>query len=433
MLAGCAEKTASHAFLSEPPASEIEITPSSTIKQASKNSFWDSYIKPKKTSQAPVEFSSLWSRLFSLYALPDIHNDRIEHEIKRYLKHPSYLKKIQLRAQPYLHFIVNEIEQKKIPGELALLPVVESAFNPLALSKSKASGLWQFMPATGRLFGLKQNYWFDGRRDVYLSTQAATDYLKQLSKTFDDDWLLALAAYNGGRGTIRKAIRKNMRNDLATDYWSLDLRRETQNYIPRLLAVAKIFARAKHYNIELIDIPNKPYFNQVELDSQINLKIAAKLAGLSLAEMATLNPALKRGVTAPDGPFNLLIHTDKVAQFKTGLAKTASQNRMNWQQHRIKKGENLGIIARKYKTTVQALLKANGLKSSLITAGKPLLIPTILTADKSKKQIYIVKKGDTFWNIARQFDVRSQDIALWNKLSLQHFLQPGQKLIIEEG
>ncbi len=436
MLAGCAEKTTTQAYLAQPPASSIVISP--TVKQHSQTEdrFWPTFNIDEPSAQAD-QYTSLWQRLFALYALPEVNNKRIDHEIKRYLKHPNYLKKIQLRAQPYLHFIVDEIERNKIPGELALLPIVESAFNPIALSKSKASGLWQFMPATGRLFGLKQNSWFDGRRDIYLSTQAATDYLKQLSETFDNDWLLALAAYNGGRGTIKKAIRKNQRKGLATDYWSLPLRQETQNYIPRLLAVAKILAQSERYKIPLVEIPNKPYFSQIALDSQINLNIAADLAELPLAELKTLNPGLKHGITAPDGPFHLLIPVNKAEQFKSRLASTTAKNRMYWQRHRIDRGENLGIIARKYNTTVTALLRANQLKSSHITAGKTLLIPTTMQAKKphkkASKQVYIVKKGDTFWNIARQFDIRSKDLAAWNKLSLKQYLQPGQKLIIEES
>ncbi|MDP1970660.1 MAG: transglycosylase SLT domain-containing protein, partial [Methylobacter sp.] len=188
--------------------------------------------------------NTVWERLISLYSLPEIENERIQREINWYLRHPAYLARVQQRAEPYLHLILNEIEAKNIPGELALLPIVESAFLPEAYSKSDASGLWQFIPATGRLYGLQQNAWYDGRRDVYASTKAATSFLKHLGETFDGDWYLALASYNYGKGNVRKAIEKNENLSLATDYWSLDLPKETADYVPRLLAIAKIFANA---------------------------------------------------------------------------------------------------------------------------------------------------------------------------------------------
>jgi len=437
-LSGCAEKATTHSFLKESPAHSQEIFQSSAIDTAISNDFWSKNTDTASDTQASDHYASAWERLFSLYALPETNNAQVEHEIKRYLKHPKYLAKLQRRAEPYLYFIINEIEAKKIPGEIALLPIVESAFNPRALSKSKASGLWQFMPATGRLFGLKQNWWYDGRRDVYTSTQAATSYLKQLSKTFNDDWFLALAAYNAGRGNIRKAIRKNRRNDLATDYWSLALRKETRNYIPRLLAIAKIFANADHYNIPLRKIPNSPHFAVVDIHSQIDLSVAAGMANTSVDNFSILNPAFKRGSTDPDGPFHLLIPSDNVEKFKTELAHTLKKDRMKWGRHLVKAGENLGIIAKKYKTTVNALLKSNHLANSNIRAGQQILIPTSLSIASSKKtiankQLYTVKKGDTFWDIARQFDVRSKDIANWNNLSLTMILQPGQKLIIKES
>lgn len=426
---GCTEKATTHAFIKQPSPSIIEIT-QAPEKISSPTTLIETpavEIKPIPTAPATV-----WDRLFSLYALPEIENDRVEKQLQEYLKYPKYLAKIQRRAAPYLYYILDEIEEKQIPGELALLPVVESAFNPQALSHSQASGLWQFIPATGRLFGLKQNWWYDGRRDVYTSTQAATKYLKQLNRSFDNDWFLALAAYNAGKGNVRKAIRKNKRKNLATDYWSLPLPRETRNYIPRLLAIAKIFANADQYNIPLLYIPDTPHFTVVDINSQIDLTVAAKMAKTPLDDFFILNPGFKRGSTDPDGPFHLLIHTDKADEFEYQLANTSKKDRLKWLRHRIKPGENLGQIARKYKTTVNALIKGNRLANSRIRAGKLLLIPSSL-AKRSSQKFYTVKKGDTFWDIARQFDVRSKDIASWNNISLNKILRPGQKLIIKES
>ena len=266
---------------------------------------------------------TVWARLLSLYSLPKIENERIDREIEWYLNHPQALSTIQKRAEPYLHLILDEVEAKNIPGELALLPVVESAFVPDANSRVDASGLWQFMPATGRMFGLQQNSWYDGRRDIYASTKAATTYLKQLSETFDGDWLLALASYNWGKGNVKKSIEHNEGRNLPTDYWSLRMPNETANYVPRLLAIAKIFANADEYNVNLHHIPNKPYFEVVHLDSQLNLNKAAEMANMSLHDFMKLNPGFNKSKMAPEGagPRRLLIPVAQAESFKENLAQ----------------------------------------------------------------------------------------------------------------
>jgi len=456
ITSGCAEKTTSHAFVNETPAiaDYIVYTPSAfteSLYNESTNLPVTKKISPVKSilsaeTTAPVhlttkvapQHNTVWQRLHSLYALPQIKNDRIEREIQNFLKYPKYLTKLQKRAEPYLYFILDEIEAKQIPGELALLPAIESAFKPNAISKSKALGLWQFMPATGRLFGLKQNWWYDGRKDIYASTQAATKYLKQLGKLYDNDWPLALAAYNAGKGTVSKAIRRNKKKNLATDYWSLPLYKETMDYVPRLLAIAEIFAHPEKYNIPLLPIPNKPYFSVVETDSQLDLNLAAKMADMPLADFFSLNPAHKQIITAPNSSYRLLIHTDKVENFKDKLSRTAQKDRIRTIRHTVKMGENLGLLAKRYNTSISALRHNNQLNNNIIRKGQTLLIPSSLTTTnntplKSSKKLYTVKKGDTFWNIARQFAVRSKDIANWNNLSLNKALQPGQKLIIEES
>ena len=436
ITAGCAENPTTHSFIKETSPSNIIITQVPEQTQPLHISKPD--IETKQHSSKPLSIvapPNVWDRLFSLYALPEIENDRVEFQLQQYLKYPKYLAKIQRRAEPYLYFILDEIEEKQIPGELALLPIVESAFNPKALSQSQAAGIWQFIPATGRLFGLKQNWWYDGRKDIYTSTKAATKFLKQLNRSFDDDWFLALASYNVGKGNVRKAIRKNKRKNLPTDYWSLPLPRETRNYVPRLLAIAKIFANADKYNIPLLDIPNTPHFTAVTIDSQIDLAIAAKLAQTPLKQFFTLNPGFKRGTTAPAGSFHLLIHTDKADEFEYKLAQTSKKDRIKRARHKIMPGENLGFIARKYNTTVTALLKGNNLANHRIRAGKYLLIPSSLAKEgiRINQKFYTVKRGDTFWDIARLFNVRSKDIANWNNISITKMLQPGQKLIIKES
>jgi membrane-bound lytic murein transglycosylase D len=433
IITGCAEKPTTHAFVYEKPAEINPVPATSSVDTPANNNRYH-----KQFNQLPGSHKTIWDRLLSLYALPPIENHRIDKEVQRYLDHPDYLVNIQRRAEPYLYFILDEIESKKIPGELALLPVVESAFKTNAISKSRASGLWQFMPATGRFFGLKQNWWYDGRNDIYTSTRAATTYLSQLSKLFDDDWLLALAAYNTGKGNLKKAINKNRAKGLGTDYWSLSLHKETMNYVPRLLAIARIFANTEKYNIPLLPFPNKPYFAVVNIESQMDLTLATEMAQIPLTDFFILNPAFKRASTDPDGPFHLLIHVDKADSFKEKLAQTQKKDRIKWIRHKIKSGENLGIIARKYQSSVEALRHGNKLANNNIRAGHFLLIPSSRNnrnpaATKSNKRLYIVKKGDTLWEIARQFNVTTLDIANWNNLSVSNVLRPGQKLVIKRS
>ena len=331
--------------------------------------------KPKPASN--IE-GSIWQRMFSLYALPDIENPRIDEEIEKFLKYPSRLVSVQRRAEPYLYLIMDELEAKKLPGELALLPVIESSYRANVSSPASAAGLWQFIPSTGRSFGLKQNWWYDGRRDVYSSTQAATRYLKQLNKSVDGDWFLTLASYNVGVGNVKKAIKKNKQEELETNYWALDLPKETMDYVPKLLALAKIFANAEKYNLPLKPIPDKPFFKVVNIQSQLDLKKAARLAGMSFKDLFILNPAFNRVITAPDGPHRLLVKIDKAGTFQRKLAKLPENKRVKWTEHKIKEGEDLKTIAKQHKTSVKDLLKVNDLKKQQakeIKVGKVLKIP----------------------------------------------------------
>ncbi|MDD2863886.1 MAG: transglycosylase SLT domain-containing protein [Methylococcales bacterium] len=330
-----------------------------------------------KTAQSHKD--TVWERLLSLYSLPKIEHERIDREVSWYLNHPQALSTIQQRAEPYLHLILDEVEAKNIPGELALLPVVESAFQPNASSRVEASGLWQFMPGTGRMFGLQQNSWYDGRRDVYASTKAATTYLKQLGETFDGDWLLALASYNWGKGNVRKSIERNEGHNLPTDYWSLRMPEETANYVPKLLAIAKIFANADDYNVNLHHIPNKPYFEVVNLDSQLSLNKAAEMANMSLHDFLKLNPAFNKSKTAPEGagPRRLLIPVAKAESFKENLAQLPFEEWVN-EGFNADEDESTAVYldakpAVKHEQHIKTVAKAEPKQSvkALLTAKKP--------------------------------------------------------------
>lgn len=394
----------------------------------------------------PETQNNIWQRIFDHYQLQDINHPKITQEIQRYLKNPKFLEIIQKRAEPYLYLIAVAAEKQGLPGELALLPIVESGFQPNAYSSGKAAGLWQFIPSTGRMFGLKQNWWYDGRRDVFTSTQAATRYLKKLNREFDGDWLLTLASYNAGKGNVRKAIKKNKKKHRSTAYWSLPLPQETRSYVPRLLALAKILGNAEHYNLPQPVLANKPYLDLVNINSQLDLKKAAEIAHIPLKELLQLNAGLNRWCTPPDGPHHLLLPVAKTALFKKNLAELPLDEWVTWQRHKITSGENLGGIALKYRTSVKAIREVNRLSSTLIRTGKFLLIPTgsrgkdnsyaatvnaFTNKNTVKKRVlYTVKKNDNLWLIAQKFSTHSTKIAQLNHLKLNTYLQPGQKLRI---
>jgi membrane-bound lytic murein transglycosylase D len=354
-----------------------QITFKKPIAVPAANVFVKKKFFPRETRKiliAQEKSDSIWNRMFSLYALPNVDNRRVEREIKRFLRHPEQLVKIQRRAEPYLHLIMNEIEAKNIPGEIALLPIIESSYRANVTSPASAAGLWQFIPSTGLSFGLKQNWWYDGRRDVYASTQAATEYLKKLSRSFNGDWFLALASYNVGIGNVKKAIRRNKR----ANYWSLKLPRETREYVPKLLALAKLFAQAEKYNLPLKSIPNKPFFKAVKINTQLGLKKAAKMAKMNFEDFFILNPAFNRVITPPNGSYRLLVNTKNAKEFQQNLDKLPHHERVDWIKHTTKKGESLRNIARQHKIRIKDLLKVNNLtrrEIRNIDAGKVLKIP----------------------------------------------------------
>ncbi len=363
---------------------------------------------------------TVWARLLSLYSLPKIENERIDREIEWYLNHPQALNTIQQRAEPYLHLILDEVEAKHIPGELALLPVVESAFVPNANSRVDASGLWQFMPATGRMFGLQQNSWYDGRRDVYASTKAATTYLKQLSETFDGDWLLALASYNWGKGNVKKSIERNEGRNMPTDYWSLNMPNETANYVPRLLAIAKIFANADEYNVNLHHIPNKPYFEVVHLDSQLNLNKAAEMANMSLHDFMKLNPGFNKSKTAPEGagPRRLLIPVAQAESFKENLAQLPFEQ---WVSDGFNPDEDESTaVYFEPKPVTHVVHKAKAEPIKIIAkVSKPQSVKALLTAKKvdkdDKKSVNVAAKGKSVKMPANHIVAMAQKISANNK------------------
>src|SRR5690554_2686497 len=262
----------------------------------------------EEVSKVPeFEYEDIWARIRNGYGLPVISNAQVDAHLKWYSNHQAHLDRVTERSQRYLHYVVSELENNDMPLELALLPMIESSYDPFAYSRAKAAGLWQFVSGTGKNFGLRQDWWYDGRRDVVASTDAAIRYLQRLYNMFDNDWLLALAAYNSGEGRVRRAIEKNRSAGKPTDFWSLQLPKETRSYVPHLLALAQIVRTPEAYSVSLHDIPNDPYFIKISLDSQIDLMQAARLADIDLTELQHLNAGYNRWLTAPSGEHVLLV------------------------------------------------------------------------------------------------------------------------------
>jgi membrane-bound lytic murein transglycosylase D len=442
-----------------PPFSPKDPSPSdstqfSSLSPTEDKASWEEYEEASKSvepadseSQVPAAFpgkeeSDLWDRIRRGFALPERRNAQVVAEVKWFSRNQAYLDRVADRAQPYLHYIVSQVEKRGIPTEIVLLPVVESAFQPLAYSSGRAAGIWQFIPGTGRRFGLKLNWWYDGRRDIVASTRAALDYLEYLNKFFDGDWLLALAAYNSGEGTVLKAMRANRRRGRSTKFWSLQLPRETKQYVPRLLAIRDIVATPEKLGITLKSIADEPYLTSVDINSQLALADAAKLAGMDLEELLQLNPGFNRGTTAPDGPHELLIPLDKADRFATQVAQLPSEERIQWVRHRIRRGDTLGGVALRYGTTIRVLRQFNKLRGNLIRAGHYLVIPIPArtkshrqnalrdVAARSKTTIHTVTNGDNLWTLSRRFGTTVRHLCNWNGISDRALLQPGQKITV---
>jgi len=405
--------------------------------------------RPDPYAQYPDDLYQVLRRDFRFNL--DIDDKRVATQLRWYAAHQSYLNRVSDRASRYMFHIVAELQARDMPLDLALLPIVESAFDPFAYSHGRASGMWQFIPETGRMFGLKQDWWYDGRRDVVESTRAALDYLDHLQKMFDGDWLLALASYNSGPGTVRIAQRKNRAAGKETDFWHLDLPRETEAYVPKIIALAKLFKNPEAYGVVLPLVSTEPYFKIVQTGGQIDLAQAAALADMELSDLYMLNPGYNRWATDPDGPHQLLVYTDREQLFTDNIAQLPSNQRLTWDRYNIVSGDSLLSIAHKFDVTVDIIKDVNGLKGNLIRAGDKLMIPVAskkdtfysLSADsrlKVKQDAlgssnrtridHRIAYGDTFWDLSQKYQVSVQSLAKWNNMAPRDLLMPGQLLVI---
>ena len=319
---------------------------------------------------------------------------RVKAEITSYNRYPPHMTAVSKQASPYYYYVLKEVLERGLPSEVALIPVIESLYDPNAYSYGKASGIWQIIPSTAKYLGLKINNWYDGRRDLIHSTDTALDYLERLNKRFKGDWMLTFAAYNGGGGTVSKAMRINREKGLPTDYWSLKLPKETTRYVPKILAVAALVKSPKKYKIELPSIANVPVFNIVKIKGQVDLNKAASLAKLDRSVIDQFNPGFNKGVTSPNGPFRLLVPVHNAQKLQRALSqlnptKTAEYGAFEIKSavslgpvtahkvHKINNGDTVWDIAKKHKLSVKEILAFNGLsKDSTLRIGSSIKIPT---------------------------------------------------------
>ena len=384
------------------------------------------------------EDEDIWQRIrqgYQLHAHLD-NNPRIDQQRLWFASRGRSIEIMSERSSPYMYYIVESLEARNMPLELALLPMIESAYDPLAYSRSHASGLWQFIPSTGRHFKLKQTHWYDARRDIMASTQAALNYLEYLHNMFDGDWLLALAAYNAGEGTVGRAIKLNLARGLPTDYWNLSLPAETQAYVPKLLAVSQLISAPDAYKIALSPIANEAYFTQIPLKQQMDITRLAKLAKIKEHDLMQLNPAYKQGITL-DGPKHLLVPLSSAELLTAKLAIMKPSDQVQWQKYTVRGGDNLSNIANRNNVSIGLIKDINKLANNNLRIGQVLSIPRSSSTVPSNlaqasysapaRTLYKVRAGDSLSKIAAQQNVSIAELKRWNNLS-SNALKIGQNL-----
>lgn len=406
----------------------------------------------KPAEQAPQD---VWERMRQGFALQDDIdvNPRIEQQRLWFASNPSFLENASERGSLYLHYIVERLEERNMPLELALLPAIESAYNPMAYSRAHAAGMWQFIPSTGRHFNLRQTTFYDGRRDITASTNAALDYLSRLHDMFNGDWLLALAAYNAGEGTVSRAIERNERLGLPTDYWNLPLPQETRDYVPKLLALSQVVSTPEAYGVNLSPIANEPYFEAIAINERLDLSRVAAFANIDEDELIQLNPAFKKRMTV-DGPKQLLVPTAKAQLLSDSLSNLKPEQLLSLQpnkavfaramaeakapaarSYRVKRGDNLSTIARANRVSVKDIQRWNKLSGSRLKAGQVLALRggssagNRVAASGKRSTQYKVRKGDSLYLVAKRFNVEMKHLKRWNPRS-GHALKPGQTLTV---
>jgi membrane-bound lytic murein transglycosylase D len=412
----------------------------------------DVLVRPEIVLESlPVRPGDLVQRLRDSFSLTAADDAAYKRELQYFASHPEYVERVVTRSSPYLYYIADQIYRRGMPAELALLPIVESAFDPFAYSRGRAAGLWQIIPGTARRLGVQQTWWFDGRRDLLQSTQAALDYLEELHQQFSGDWLLAIAGYNSGEGNVARALASARAAGRSTDFWGIRpyLPKETRTYVPRLLAICSLLANPERYELELPVLPDKPELAVVETGGQIDMSLAAKLAGVDTDELYRLNPGVNRWATDPSGPHRLVVPVASAEAFRANLAALGDRERVEWTRYKIASGDTLIELADRFRTTPAVLREANRLSGNTIRVGDYLMIPhavesleaysQTVTARAARVQqrehagerrVHIVRGGESLWSIAQHYGVTVAALAQWNAMAPRDPLSVGRKLVI---
>jgi len=395
----------------------------------------------REAAKAAAETDDLWERTRLTFSFTDaLDHERVQPYIEHYRDNPRIIEYSTRRAEPFAYFILSEIEARGMPSELLLLPIVESGFAASATSHARAAGVWQFIPATGDHFGLTRDHWYDGRRDVYKSTLAALDYLEALHRQFDD-WYLALAAYNFGRGNVARAIRRNEDRGLPTDYWNLELSAEASAYVPRLLALRHLFLHPEEYDVRLTPVANEPALEMIKPGRQADFSLVAEMAGLDTDTLKRLNPGYHRHATHPAGAQHLFVPRGAMEELELALAERGDRPLIRFREYTVEHGDNLGRIAERNGTRVATLREMNRMDSDLIRVGQTLRIPVteqnevraIAAAEAGELDTYEVQRGDSLWTISQRSGMSISELRAANDLGRDAILQPGDTLQVARG
>lgn len=453
LLTGCATPT-------PPTASTLQSTPAPISVATPAGLAQPKTAAPSLNEERPVTLkptgtlglmaqTDIWDRIRRGFAMPDLDDDFVRNREQWYASRPDYILRMTERSRPYLFHIVEELERRNMPTELALLPFIESAFNPNAVSSAKAAGMWQFMPATGKYFDLKQNLFRDERRDVLESTRAALDYLQKLYGMFGD-WHLALAAYNWGEGSVSRAIARNKAQGKPTNYSDLNMPNETRYYVPKLQAVKNIVAQPEAFNTQLPLIQNHPFFKSVPIERDIDVTTAARLAGISVEDFKTLNPSMNRPVILAAGTPQILLPWDNATIFEVNLQNHGHQKLASWTAWQAPRTMKADEAARMVNMSVDQLRSANGIPPNmLVKAGSTLLVHrkgeldndvTERVADNAqlafapeivlRRIMVTARKGDTLASLAARHGVSAANMATWNKIGQNIHLKAGQSFAV---
>jgi len=394
------------------------------------------------TIDRTVPPDDLWERIRRGFAIQDLDNKLVDDKVAYYKAQPEYLQRVFNRSRLYLYHIVDELEKRGMPTEIALLPMVESAFNPMAYSRAHASGLWQFIPGTGKRYDLNQNWWYDGRRDIVDSTAAALEYLTRLYE-MHGDWQLALASYNWGENAVARAIARNKAAGLPTDYAHLKMPAETRHYIPKLQALKNIIRDPKAFGIDLGPLPNTPYFTTYDDVRDIDVQLAAKLAEMPVEEFIALNPGFSRPLIRAANTPRIVLPADKIDVFRENLEKH-DKSLVSWKTYHPRKGDTLESIAKKHGLSLAQLKEVNGISPRTRSVPSLLVVPSNIADAREVRKLPImyappipvrtrrvyhtVRSGDTMYSISRRYGVAVEDLQRWNGTDR---IRPGQKVAVE--